>query len=231
MADRIAVPEKSLSLDQEVSVEDVCWEVHSLSDFRLYLLGISAEETNRYRRFLRRGSRFRNMSEFRAVLRLSDSVVERIHPQLRFPDKTHLQAPRFIEAAFRYDLNNGKASDFAKISGIGPVLSKRIVNYRRALGGFVSKDQLFEVYGLDSTIVNRALERFELTVPVHVRRINIQSATEEELRRHPYISARQARRIILFRELEEMPLKEGDLRVLLDVSNKKFNRIRLYLQF
>lgn len=231
MTDRIAVPEKSLSLDEEGSIGNACWEVHSLSDFRLYLLGLSVEERNRYFRFLRRGSRFRNMSQFQAVLRLPDSIAERIHPQLRFPDSPTLQAPRFIEAVFRHDLNNSRAADFAKVNGIGPVLSRRIVNYRQALGGFVAKDQLFEVYGLDSTIVYRALKRFELTEPVHVRRISIQSASEDELRRHPYINARQAQRIILFRKLEEMPLEEADLRVLLEVSNKKFNRIRLYLQF
>ena len=171
------------------------------------------------------------MSQFQAVLSLPDSVTDQIRTRLRFPNSDTLESSMRARTVTRFDLNTSPAEKFERVYGIGPVLSKRIVKYRQALGGFVEKDQLFEVYGLDSTLVEKALQSFILFEPVHVRKLDLQKASEEELARHPYISEQHARRIILFRELEEKQLQESDLRVLLDVSNKKFNRIRLYLQF
>ena len=51
------------------------------------------------------------------------------------------------------DLNRCTASDLLRLPGIGPVLSERIIRYRGLLGGFVDTEQLYEVYGLDSSVV------------------------------------------------------------------------------
>ena len=50
----------------------------------------------------------------------------------------------------RKDLNEVDSVWLTSIHGIGPVLSKRLVKYRKLLGGFNSIDQLKEVYGLSS---------------------------------------------------------------------------------
>jgi len=46
------------------------------------------------------------------------------------------------------ELNSCDTSDLARLPGIGKVLSSRIIKYRNLLGGYVSREQLLEVYGL-----------------------------------------------------------------------------------
>ena len=51
------------------------------------------------------------------------------------------------------DLNTSTTADLTQVPGIGEVLSKRIVKYRKHLQGFDYLVQLYEVYGLDSLVV------------------------------------------------------------------------------
>ena len=44
---------------------------------------------------------------------------------------------------------------FKKLPGIGDKYSSRIVRYRDWLGGFYAKEQLLEVYGIDSALFHR----------------------------------------------------------------------------
>ncbi|MEZ4907726.1 MAG: helix-hairpin-helix domain-containing protein [Saprospiraceae bacterium] len=46
------------------------------------------------------------------------------------------------------DINFCDEAELQKLNGIGEVLSARIIKYRNLLGGFVTIDQLKEIYGL-----------------------------------------------------------------------------------
>jgi DNA uptake protein ComE-like DNA-binding protein len=50
------------------------------------------------------------------------------------------------------DINTAAAEDFEQLPGIGKVLSQRIINYRRALGGFESTAQIGKVFNLDAAV-------------------------------------------------------------------------------
>lgn len=45
------------------------------------------------------------------------------------------------------DINAATAEDFKTINGIGEKLSARIVKFRDRLGGFLTSEQLYDVYG------------------------------------------------------------------------------------
>ena len=57
-------------------------------------------------------------------------------------------------------------------------------------------DQLYEVYGLDSSVVAHLHKRFEIRIKPEIRRIGIDTATQRDLERLPYISTTDARNII-----------------------------------
>lgn len=55
----------------------------------------------------------------------------------------------------RIDLNRASAEELQVLSGIGPVLSRRIVEERGRLGGFRSADDLLRVRGVTKELVRR----------------------------------------------------------------------------
>lgn len=99
-----------------------------------------------------------------------------------------------------FNLNAADTTQLKLVNGIGPALSKRIIKYRDLLGGFVSTEQIREVYGLDSTVVDELLKFGYLPENASLRKININAATVEELDAHPYISPKVAKIIVAHRQ-------------------------------
>ncbi len=67
--------------------------------------------------------------------------------------------PKSIEVK---DLNTSTTADLTQVPGIGEVLSKRIVKYPTHLQGFDEFDQVYEVYGLDSLVVEKVKRLFKI---------------------------------------------------------------------
>lgn len=204
------------------------WANH-LSDFDLYRMGIGVEEAKRYRNYRGQGQYFRSFQEFRTVLGLEDSATQ-LDSVLLFPSPSLPLSPTPRKHK-RRDLNSASETALQEVNGVGPVLSHRIARYREILGGFVEEQQLYEVYALDTAVVRNIMSRFYLSSEPKVRRMNVQQASSNDLAKHPYLSKKQANKLVLHRELQDRALNEEDLRILLDVSNKKFNKIKLYLYF
>jgi competence protein ComEA len=97
------------------------------------------------------------------------------------------------------NLNRADSSDLLPLPGIGPVFAARIIKYRELLGGYVSLDQLREVYGLSAETVEMLKGRV-LIEPSLVRKINLNRITFRELLRHPYIQMEEVKRLMAYRD-------------------------------
>ncbi|MAP01547.1 MAG: hypothetical protein CMD01_01855 [Flavobacteriales bacterium] len=97
------------------------------------------------------------------------------------------------------ELNSASQLDFQKISGIGPVLSKRIINYKNNLGGFVRLNQLDEVYGLEKSILKQLKENFYICDSFFVDKLNVNLISIDSLKKHPYINWNLANAIVSYR--------------------------------
>lgn len=95
-------------------------------------------------------------------------------------------------------INQADSLDWLALPGIGPKLSGRILGYRNALGGFVKVEQIKEVYGLADSVFQQLLPQLELDA-VAVRKLNLNTATMEEMSRHPYIRWKLAQAIVQYR--------------------------------
>jgi competence protein ComEA len=70
----------------------------------------------------------------------------------------------FSHGLFAIDINTASVSELAKaLSGIGPTKAQRIVEYREKIGGFVSPEQLMEVYGIGPKLLERNLSKIEIS--------------------------------------------------------------------
>lgn len=101
------------------------------------------------------------------------------------------------------DLNLADTTDLKQIRGIGTVLSKRIIKYREALGGFHNPNQLLEVYGLDSTVALNAIKN-NITSKNHtVNQLDLRTSDFRTLLKHPYLGKPHVHAIISYLELND----------------------------
>ncbi len=97
------------------------------------------------------------------------------------------------------DINIADTLLLKSLSGIGPVLSKRIVEYRGKLGGFLNKEQLKEIYGFRIETYDKIKNKIEVLDSTIIR-ININTVSIEAFKNHPYINWNLANSIVNYRE-------------------------------
>lgn len=128
------------------------------------------------------------------------------------------------------NLNKASAKDLRTIRGIGPVLSERILKYGHSLNGYSDVNQLYRVYGLDSIVVDRIKEAFEIK-PDTIIPMNIRLASREELNTLPYLSQSEIDWLISLRNRPEgLGSKEFVTNLLLKTLNKN-KKLLVYLTY
>lgn len=127
------------------------------------------------------------------------------------------------------ELNAADTAELKKLYGIGSSFAKRIVKYRELLGGYMSKEQLLEVYGMDTVRYSPISEN--LVVDTTIRnRININTADFKTLLRHPYLNKNQVKAIVNYRKQHGDFNSISDLQKIHLISKETFNRIAPYFR-
>ncbi|WP_190811551.1 helix-hairpin-helix domain-containing protein [Flagellimonas sp. S3867] len=207
-----------------------------ISDYKGYNLGMTMEELDRLFTFRKTGKFVNSVEEFQQVTQISDSLLKVISPSFKFPEwvqkkkATKTYSKIGLKKAIRLtDLNVATAKDLRVINGIGEKLSERIIKFRDRLGGFLVDEQLFDVYGLEPEVVQRALLQFKVIDSPSIQKININKATVKEMSRLVYINRNLAERIVSYREQNGA---FDSLDKLLNVDSfpkERIDRIKLYL--
>jgi competence ComEA-like helix-hairpin-helix protein len=119
------------------------------------------------------------------------------------------------------ELNSADTTQLIQLKGIGSVLASRIVKYRDKLGGFVSKEQLMEVQGIDKEKFDLISSQITLDSSA-VKKININTASVETLLNHPYIDKKTAMKIFMHR------VNQGDYSDLQEIKKLNFADEQLF---
>lgn len=215
-----------------------------ITDYKGSSLGMSTEEIDRLLHHRKEGKWINSTSEFQQVTGVSDSLLNVISPYFKFPEWVVNPTPKknfdnekikigFIEKSYdqKMDLNVATSEQLRQVSGIGGVLSNRIVEYRERLGGFSQDWQLHEIYGLDSTVVRRTLNLFTVKTPKEIIKININTASASDIATIPGVSFELAKQIWEYRRLREKINTLDELSKIDGLTQRKLQLIQLYLSF
>lgn len=126
------------------------------------------------------------------------------------------------------EINSADTEDFKQLYGIGSTFARRIVKYRALLGGFVSKRQLLEVYNLDEERYAGFKDQLLLDTAL-IERIDINTATIDQLKRHPYLDYYQAKAIVRLRESNGPFRRVEDLSQVALLDNETLNKLSPYI--
>ena len=116
------------------------------------------------------------------------------------------------------------------VPGIGQSTAGRIVKYRENLGGFHSPSQVLEVFGVKEETAVSLWEFFEFDSQIF-RKIQINSASLEQISAHPYISYGEAKVLVAYRNQHGKFLSAEDLLKIKIFKSDWVQKISPYLDF
>ena len=123
-------------------------------------------------------------------------------------------------------LNTADTTILKTVPGIGPYYARKIMEYGKRLGGYVSVDQLDEIEGfpLDA----KDYLTIEGATP---HKLNVNTLSLNELRKHPYLNFYQAKAITEYRRLHGPLHALSDLRLSKDFPPEAIKRLEPYVDF
>ena len=202
-------------------------------------LGVRKKTALTIQKYISKGGKFYRPEDLRKIYGLSEPDAERLIPYVSIPSvkKNFTTVQNHFPETNSYpkkipiqslDINVADTSAFIALPGIGSKLSKRIVGFREKLGGFYSVDQIAETYNLpDSTF--EKIKKYLTTNSKAIKKININSATVEELKAHPYINYSIANSIVQYRQQHGNFQYINDIRKVMLISDEFFNKTSPYL--
>ncbi|GGH20310.1 ComEA family DNA-binding protein [Mucilaginibacter phyllosphaerae] len=168
-------------------------------------LGITAKQAAVIKNYTAKGGRFRKAADLQKIYGLTKVDYARLAPFIIIPQSR-------AKPSIVIELNAADSSALTKIEGIGPAYAKRILYYRQRLGGFVNKEQLKEVFGMDDLKYDEIKNQVRADAG-RIRKININTVTFDKLRPMPYLNYKQVNAIIEYRN------QHGDYISMRDLEN------------
>ncbi len=214
-----------------------------ITDYKGYKLGMSVSEIDRLFAFRKENKYVNSPQEFQAVTKVSDSLLNTISPYFKFPDwvnnkKQFSAYKKYPNSAFAkkekmvvIDINQATQEDLIKIYGIGEAISVRILKFKESLGGFVSMEQMNDVWGLSPEVIENLNTHFKVSAMPTVKKIDINNASIKELSLFPYFKYPISKNIVTFRSMNGDIKNSEDLTKIKGMSSDKAKIIVLYLDF
>lgn len=109
------------------------------------------------------------------------------------------------------------------------MLAARIIKRRNELGGYINKNQLSEIYGLKPEVITQIESFVYIDHLFSPNKININTATYEVLKKHPYINHALANAIVSYRQQHGNYKKIEDVRKIHLVTAELYSKIAPYI--
>ena len=186
-------------------------------------LGLDKKITARILKYRERGGRFRKPEDLEKIYGLPPQQYSRLAPYIVLPAAPArvVTEPRPARIFTPVDIGIADTLELLRIRGVGPAFARRIHSYRERLGGFTSTLQLREIYGMNDSLLEIIRPQVTLNDSANIRKIDINRADVDELRRHPYIGWALAKLFVNYRrqhgpfrsvdELQKIPLVTAEL--------------------
>ena len=212
----------------------------------LLRLGLKPWQVRNIYKYRARGGRYHRPEDFARLYGLTKGDYDRLYPYICIADEYKLLAdvspellqdkrsvekestsyPEKYEEGTRIELNAADTVMLKKIPGIGSYYARKIVDYRKRLGGFVSVFQLDEVEGLPEDVERWFTVSSDALVPLCINRLPV-----EKMRLHPYINFHQGRVIAAHRRKYGTIKRLQELSLYEEFTSADLERLQPYVSF
>jgi competence protein ComEA len=192
-------------------------------------LGLSQKQALVVLKFGKYG--FNSKEDLKKVFVIPKELMDKIIDSTFYPEKSKTYLIKDFPKEKKVEivnLNLATEEDLLKINGIGPFFAKNIIKRRDQLGGFINENQLEEVWKMTPEKIVE-LQPFLLIDPQQIQKLNINTASAEDLIKHPYFTWNIANSIVKLRN-QHGPFKSiNDLKMSVVLTEELFLKIKPYL--
>lgn len=209
----------------------------SVEDWRK--LGLTDKQAMSIKKYESKGGRFYKKEDLKKMFVISDRKYKELEPYITITTEK-MVVKEYVNADTRRMLPNSEVKLIAinsvdsitiqLIKGIGPAYASRIIKYRDKLGGFLKKEQLREVYGVDSIKFAEISNRIEIDTQ-NVRYIDINKIEIEEFRNFPYLNYRQKKVILAYRKQHGAYQNVNQVQKAALLNQEVLDKITPYIKF
>ena len=232
---------KSHTPKNEISAVLQPFDPNTADSVLLRQLGLPVYIVRNILKYRAKGGVFRSPESFSRIYGLKEEVYQKLKPYITIAplvSVSHVRTdtfrqlkdkipyvPKYKEGTI-VDLNKADTSILKRIPGIGSTLARMIVVYRQRLGGFYDVSQLQEVHH-----VGVELNKWFVVTPAGLHKIQVNSASLDKLRSHPYMDFYKAKAIMEYRRKRGKIKGLSQLSMFEEFTEKDLKRLSPYLTF
>ncbi len=203
-------------------------------------LGIRDKTIATIKNYIAKGGKFYKPADIQKIWGLQEDEVKKLIPFVQIKntntisstdkkvyETTTYEKLKYVSAII--DINTADTTALIALPGIGSKLSQRILIFRDKLGGFCKVEQIGETYGLPDSTFQKIKDRFSIN-NIFVNKININTATVDEMKTHPYLRYALANAIVQYRLQHGIYILVEDIKKIMLVTEDIFNKIAPYLK-
>lgn len=232
---------KSHTPKNEISAVLQPFDPNTADSVLLRQLGLPVYIVRNILKYRAKGGVFRSPESFSRIYGLKEEVYQKLKPYITIAplvSVSHVRTDTFrqlkdtipyipkYEEGTIVDLNKADTSILKRIPGIGSTLARMIVVYRQRLGGFYDVSQLQEV-----PHVGVELNKWFVVTPAGLHKIQVNSASLDKLRSHPYMDFYKAKAIMEYRCKRGKIKGLSQLSMFEEFTEKDLKRLSPYLTF
>jgi competence ComEA-like helix-hairpin-helix protein len=198
-------------------------------------LGFTEKLAGTLEKFRSKGGKFKNKEDLRKLYGMKEKLFNSLEPYILIAASDTKQAawskePFTKKGKTIIDLNMADSSQIVSLPMIGPGFTNRILKFRNKLGGYYHIEQLKEVYGMHDSIYDKIKDRIRVSLE-NIQKINVNTATIEQLKKHPYVTYPIASSIVNYRLKHGLYKEANDLKETGTINDASLEKIKPYLSF
>ncbi len=206
----------------------------------LIKLGFREKTAGTFIKYRDRGFKFKQKEDLKKIYGVSDYLYNILEPYIlidlksntiTIENKNEIGAKQFTEKkSFSkkvVELNNCDSLELLDLKGIGPSYAKRILKYRSMMGGFVTVEQLKEVYGFTDELY-ADIKPFVKVNAELIKKININGDDFKTINKHPYLSYELTKQIFNFKR--KTPITKDNFKEVLN-DDAVYTKVLAYINF
>jgi competence protein ComEA len=244
-AAKVGMPQRKIYNEPELSLVKPFFfnfDPNRLSESNWLKLGLSYKQIKVIRNYESKGGKFYKKEDLKRIYSISEKQYIMLEPFIVIKNADELSNKETFKTKIRsaaisdqiprpaIEINAADSLELERIRGIGPAFALRIIKFRRRLGGFYRKEQLLEVYGMDSLRYDQLKDQIQVNTGL-IRRLNMNTFTFEEIRHHPYLTYKQMNAIIQYRTQHGLYKSIDDLRKIAILNEEIIRKIEPYFSF